>query len=80
MTSLFFCFLKGTIVSWEKQEGDELSEGDILAQIETDKATMDMETPREGYLAKILLPEGTKDIPLGKVGPHRDSHRKDIDV
>jgi pyruvate/2-oxoglutarate dehydrogenase complex dihydrolipoamide acyltransferase (E2) component len=57
----------GTIVSWDKEVGDELGEGDILAQIETDKATMDMETPREGYLAKILLPAGTKDIPLGKV-------------
>lgn len=58
--------LKGTIVAWEKEEGDELADGDILAQIETDKATMDMETPREGYLAKILLPAGSKDIPLGK--------------
>lgn len=56
-------------MSWEKEEGDELIEGDILAQIETDKATMDMETPREGYLARILLPAGTKDIPLGKVSP-----------
>jgi len=54
-------------VAWEKAEGEELMEGDILAQIETDKATMDMETPREGYLVKILLPAGTKDIPLGKV-------------
>lgn len=64
---LFVVMLLGTIVSWEKEEGEELIEGDILAQIETDKATMDMETPREGYLAKILLPAGTKDIPLGKV-------------
>lgn len=39
----------------------------MLAQVETDKATMDMETPREGYLAKILVPGGTKDIPLGTV-------------
>ena len=53
-------------MSWEKEEGEELMDGDILAQIETDKTTMDMETPREGYLAKILLPAGTKDIPLGK--------------
>jgi pyruvate dehydrogenase E2 component (dihydrolipoamide acetyltransferase) len=41
--------------------------GDVLASIETDKATMDFETPEEGYLAKILIPAGTKDIPLGKV-------------
>merc|ERR1711962_1992565 len=57
----------GTIVSWEKKEGDELVEGDLLAEIETDKATMGMETPEEGYLAKILIEAGTKDIPLGKL-------------
>ncbi|KAL9962710.1 hypothetical protein ACROYT_G031843 [Oculina patagonica] len=51
----------GTIVSWDKQEGDELSEGDLLAQIETDKATMEFETPEEGFLAKILIPAGSKD-------------------
>ncbi len=54
-------------MSWDKEEGEELVEGDVLAQIETDKATMDMETPREGYLAKILVSAGSKDIPLGKV-------------
>lgn len=57
----------GTIVSWEKKEGDKLSEGDLLAEIETDKATMGFETPEEGYLAKILLPAGSKDIPIGKL-------------
>lgn len=57
----------GTVVSWQKQEGDQLSEGDLLCEIETDKATMGFETPEEGYLAKILVPEGTKDIPIGKL-------------
>lgn len=57
----------GTIVSWQKKEGDQLSEGDLLCEIETDKATMGFETPEEGYLAKILLHEGTKDIPIGKL-------------
>lgn len=47
--------------------GDRLNEGDLLAEIETDKATMGMETPEEGYLAKILIPAGEKDVPLGKV-------------
>ena len=47
--------------------GDALSEGDLLAEIETDKATMGFETPEEGYLAKIVLPAGAKDIPVGKV-------------
>ena len=57
----------GTLLSWEKAEGDELEDGDLLAQIETDKATMDWETPESGYLAKIVAPEGSKDIPVGKV-------------
>lgn len=57
----------GAIVSWDKEVGEELADGDVLAQIETDKAIMDMETPQEGYLAKILLPAGTKDIALGTV-------------
>ncbi|CAH1135899.1 unnamed protein product [Ceutorhynchus assimilis] len=57
----------GTIVSWEKKEGDKLNEGDLLAEIETDKATMGFETPEEGYLAKILIAAGTKDVPIGKL-------------
>ena len=64
---LISVLLKGTILSWEKAEGDELEDGDVLAQVETDKATMDMEAPRAGYLAKIIMPAGSKDIPLGKV-------------
>ena len=57
----------GTIVSWQKKEGDQVSEGDLLCEIETDKATMGFETPEEGYLAKIVIPEGAKDVPIGKV-------------
>ena len=57
----------GTIVSWDKQEGDRLSEGDLLAEIETDKATMGFETPEEGYLARVLVPAGEKNVPLGKL-------------
>ena len=57
----------GTIASWEKEVGDELEEGDVLARIETDKAVMDFETPEPGYLAKIILPAGTKDIKLQTV-------------
>lgn len=44
-----------------------MNEGDLLAEIETDKATMGFETPEEGYLAKILIPAGTKNIPIGKL-------------
>jgi len=55
----------GTIVSWSVAEGDELGEGELLAQIETDKATMDFEAPEVGYLAKILVAGGTPDVKLG---------------
>merc|ERR1740123_2485232 len=58
---------QGTIVTWEKKVGDQLSEGDLLCEIETDKATMGFETPEEGYLAKILIQAGTRDIPIGKL-------------
>ncbi|KAL6254256.1 hypothetical protein P5V15_014873 [Pogonomyrmex californicus] len=57
----------GTIISWQKKEGDKLNEGDLLAEIETDKATMAFETPEEGYLAKILIPAGTKNVPIGQL-------------
>jgi len=57
----------GTIVNWEKKVGDQVSEGDLLCEIETDKATMGFETPEEGYLAKIMLEAGSKDIPIGKL-------------
>jgi len=57
----------GTLISWEKQEGDKLNEGDLLAEIETDKATMGFETPEEGYLAKIMIPAGSKDVKIGKL-------------
>lgn len=55
----------GTVQKWEKKVGEKLSEGDLLAEIETDKATIGFEVQEEGYLAKILVPEGTRDVPLG---------------
>ncbi|KII70421.1 Dihydrolipoyllysine-residue acetyltransferase component of pyruvate dehydrogenase complex, mitochondrial [Thelohanellus kitauei] len=56
----------GNIQSWAKQEGDKLEEGDVLCQIETDKAVMGMETPFQGFLAKIIHPAGTKNIPTNQ--------------
>lgn len=50
-----------------KKEGDQIKPGDILAQIETDKATVDFEMQEEGYIAKLLFPEGAKDVKLGTV-------------
>ncbi|XP_058483429.1 dihydrolipoyllysine-residue acetyltransferase component of pyruvate dehydrogenase complex, mitochondrial [Solea solea] len=55
----------GTVQRWEKKLGEKLSEGDLLAEIETDKATIGFEVQEEGYLAKIMVPEGTRDVPLG---------------
>uniref|UniRef100_A0A3P9KFP1 Dihydrolipoamide acetyltransferase component of pyruvate dehydrogenase complex n=1 Tax=Oryzias latipes TaxID=8090 RepID=A0A3P9KFP1_ORYLA len=56
----------GTVQRWEKKVGEKLGEGDLLAEIETDKATIGFEVQEEGYLAKILVPEGTRDVPLGQ--------------
>ena len=50
-----------------KKEGDSIKPGDILAQIETDKATVDFEMQEEGYIAKLMFPEGAKDVKLGTV-------------
>jgi pyruvate dehydrogenase E1 component subunit beta len=53
---------KGNLAKWLKGEGDKIKSGDVLAEIETDKATMEMEATDEGTLGKILVPEGTADI------------------
>ncbi len=50
-----------------KKEGDQIKPGDILASIETDKASVDFEMQEEGYIAKLLYPEGAKDVKLGEV-------------
>lgn len=57
----------GSIVSWAKKEGDKLEEGDLLCEIETDKATMGFEAPEEGFLAKICIQAGEKGVPVGKL-------------
>src|SRR3954452_3130929 len=56
---------EGTLAKWLVKEGDDVKSGDILAEIETDKATMEFEAVDEGKIAKILVPEGTDG---GKVG------------
>ncbi len=50
---------KGNLAKWLKKEGDTIKSGDIIAEIETDKATMEVEAADEGTLGKILIPEGT---------------------
>src|SRR5437764_6694736 len=56
---------EGTISRWLKQQGDEVKKGDILAEIETDKATMDLESYDAGILEKILVQEG-ETVPIGQ--------------
>ena len=57
----------GNLAKWRKKEGDALSPGDVIAEVETDKATVDFECQDSGYLAKILVPEGTSDVPVGQL-------------
>jgi pyruvate dehydrogenase E2 component (dihydrolipoamide acetyltransferase) len=55
---------KGNLAKWLKKEGDTIKSGDVLAEIETDKATMEVEAVDEGILARIVVPEGTADVPV----------------
>lgn len=57
----------GNIGAWQKKPGDSLAPGDVLVEIETDKAQMDFEFQEEGTLAKILKETGDKDVAVGSV-------------
>ena len=58
---------EGTLSKWVKKEGDKVSSGDVIAEIETDKATMEVEAVDEGVLAKIIIPEGTEGVKVNAV-------------
>jgi pyruvate dehydrogenase E2 component (dihydrolipoamide acetyltransferase) len=58
---------EGTLAKWLVKEGDSVSSGDLLAEIETDKATMEFEAIDEGVIAKIVVPEGTDNVKVGAV-------------
>jgi len=58
---------KGNLAKWLKKEGDKVKSGDVIAEIETDKATMEVEAVDEGTIAKIVVPEGTQDVPVNDV-------------
>ena len=58
---------KGNLSKWLKREGDRVKAGDVIAEIETDKATMEYEAVEDGTLAKIVVPEGTADVPVNQV-------------
>jgi pyruvate dehydrogenase E2 component (dihydrolipoamide acetyltransferase) len=58
---------KGNLAKWLKKEGEKVKPGDVIAEIETDKATMEVEAIDEGTLAKIVVPEGTADVPVNQL-------------
>src|SRR5665213_4615395 len=62
MPALSTTMAKGNLAKWLKKEGETIKSGDVIAEIETDKATMEVEATDEGTLGKILIPEGTADV------------------
>lgn len=66
MPALSPTMTEGNLVKWHKKVGDKLSPGESIAEVETDKAAMDFEFQEDGYLAKILIQDGTQNIPVGK--------------
>src|SRR6476469_7787259 len=60
MPKLSDTMTEGTLVAWKKKKGDRVSAGEVLAEIETDKATMEWESPEDGTLTKIYVQEGGK--------------------
>tara|TARA_R110002074_G_scaffold1134_18_gene6923 strand:+ start:3991 stop:5286 length:1296 start_codon:yes stop_codon:yes gene_type:complete len=67
MPALSPTMTEGNLAKWHKKEGDAVESGDVLAEIETDKATMEVEAVEEGILGKIVVPEGTADVAVNAV-------------
>jgi pyruvate dehydrogenase E2 component (dihydrolipoamide acetyltransferase) len=67
MPALSPTMTEGKLSKWLKKEGDEVKSGDVLAEIETDKATMEVEAVDEGFIAKILVPDGTEGVAVNAV-------------
>ncbi|OEL34037.1 Dihydrolipoyllysine-residue acetyltransferase component 3 of pyruvate dehydrogenase complex, mitochondrial [Dichanthelium oligosanthes] len=67
MPSLSPTMTEGNIARWLKKEGDKVSPGEVLCEVETDKATVEMESMEEGYLAKIIHGDGAKEIKVGEI-------------
>ncbi|MEM8914188.1 MAG: pyruvate dehydrogenase complex dihydrolipoamide acetyltransferase [Pseudomonadota bacterium] len=66
MPALSPTMTEGTLASWLKKEGDAISAGDVIAEIETDKATMEVEAVDEGVLGKIIISEGAENVPVNE--------------
>ena len=67
MPALSPTMTEGNLAKWLKKEGDKVAAGDVIAEIETDKATMEVEAVDEGILGKILVPAGTPNVPVNHV-------------
>ena len=67
MPALSPTMTEGTLSRWLKREGDAVAVGDVIAEIETDKATMEIEAVEEGVLGRIMVPEGTEQVPVNTV-------------
>jgi len=67
MPALSPTMTEGNVASWMKKEGDKISAGDLLCEIETDKATMEIEAIDDGVLGKIVTPDGTENVPVNAV-------------
>jgi len=70
----------GSIQKWNFKEGDFLKPGDVLCEVETDKSTVGFEVQDEYYLAKILMPEGTKNLKIGATIAISVRNKADIDA
>src|ERR1700733_5674809 len=66
MPALSPTMTEGNLAKWHKKEGDKVKAGDVLAEIETDKATMEMEAVDEGTLGRILVPEGAQGVKVNQ--------------
>ena len=67
MPALSPTMTEGTLARWLVKEGDEVSSGDVMAEIETDKATMEVEAVDEGTIGKIIVPDGTENVAVNSV-------------
>jgi len=81
MPALSPTMTEGNLSKWFKKEGDKISAGEVIAEIETDKATMEVEAVDEGIIAKILVPEGTEGVPVNSlIAVLIEEDEKDADI
>lgn len=78
MPSLSPTMTAGTLVRWLKGEGDQISRGDVIAEIETDKAIVELEAMDDGFLGQILVPDGTADVPVNQRIATLTKHGSDV--